>query len=168
MVSKGRVRDGLHLVSGTAVHAAERPLPHLHQRLLQQLQVGVARRRVVRGERKTIGQTGKGKSTISFWVWQCSNPVFNKVYYLKVEEPGIPFDSDLIKCCPMCNVPIEKDEGCAQMMCKRCKHVFCWYCLASLDVSAPIFVFVLVYLEIALLVFTMGRKFHLEHEKLVL
>ena len=50
-------------------------------------------------------------------------------------EPGIPFDSDLIKCCPMCNVPIEKDEGCAQMMCKRCKHVFCWYCLASLDVS---------------------------------
>lgn len=53
----------------------------------------------------------------------------------KPEEPGIPFDSDLIKCCPMCNVPIEKDEGCAQMMCKRCKHVFCWYCLASLDVS---------------------------------
>lgn len=46
---------------------------------------------------------------------------------------GIPFDSDLIKCCPMCSVPIEKDEGCAQMMCKRCKHVFCWYCLASLD-----------------------------------
>lgn len=51
----------------------------------------------------------------------------------KAEEPGIPFDSDLIKCCPMCNVPIEKDEGCAQMMCKRCKHVFCWYCLTSLD-----------------------------------
>lgn len=48
---------------------------------------------------------------------------------------GIPFDSDNIKCCPMCTVPIEKDEGCAQMMCKRCKHVFCWYCLASLDVS---------------------------------
>lgn len=52
----------------------------------------------------------------------------------RAEETGIPFDSDLIKCCPMCNVPIEKDEGCAQMMCKRCKHVFCWYCLASLDV----------------------------------
>ncbi|XP_065161605.1 probable E3 ubiquitin-protein ligase RNF144A-A [Atheta coriaria] len=51
----------------------------------------------------------------------------------RAEETGIPFDSDLIKCCPMCNVPIEKDEGCAQMMCKRCKHVFCWYCLASLD-----------------------------------
>lgn len=56
----------------------------------------------------------------------------------KVEELGIPFNSDLIKCCPMCNVPIEKDEGCAQMMCKRCKHVFCWYCLASLDVSNSI------------------------------
>ncbi|XP_075224867.1 putative E3 ubiquitin-protein ligase RNF144A [Lycorma delicatula] len=47
--------------------------------------------------------------------------------------PGVTFDSELIKCCPMCAVPIEKDEGCAQMMCKRCKHVFCWYCLASLD-----------------------------------
>lgn len=53
---------------------------------------------------------------------------------------GISFDTDLIKCCPMCGVPIEKDEGCAQMMCKRCKHVFCWYCLASLDVSKLIIV----------------------------
>ncbi|XP_034249747.1 E3 ubiquitin-protein ligase RNF19B [Thrips palmi] len=48
-------------------------------------------------------------------------------------DPPLLFDSDLIKLCPMCQVPIEKDEGCAQMMCKRCKHVFCWYCLASLD-----------------------------------
>lgn len=40
-----------------------------------------------------------------------------------------------IKRCPNpnCRVPIERDEGCAQMMCKRCKHVFCWYCLTSLD-----------------------------------
>ena len=30
---------------------------------------------------------------------------------------------------------IERDAGCAQMMCKRCKHVFCWHCLTSLDVS---------------------------------
>lgn len=59
--------------------------------------------------------------------------------------PGIPFDSELIKCCPMCAVPIEKDEGCAQMMCKRCKHVFCWYCLASLDVSYFIYLFYLTY-----------------------
>ena len=40
-----------------------------------------------------------------------------------------------IKPCPMCHVPIERDAGCAQMMCKRCKHVFCWYCQTSLDVS---------------------------------
>lgn len=45
------------------------------------------------------------------------------------------FSLDSIKKCPFCHVPIEKDSGCAQMMCKRCKHVFCWYCLASLDVS---------------------------------
>ena len=43
-------------------------------------------------------------------------------------------EAENIKRCPMCAVPIERDAGCAQMMCKRCKHVFCWYCLASLDV----------------------------------
>ncbi|XP_039284425.1 uncharacterized protein LOC111059359 isoform X2 [Nilaparvata lugens] len=51
----------------------------------------------------------------------------------QLAQQQLTFDSELIKCCPMCAVPIEKDEGCAQMMCKRCKHVFCWYCLASLD-----------------------------------
>ena len=75
-------------------------------------------------------------------------------------EPVDPFFlpdncNDNIKRCPMCSVPIERDAGCAQvkgihelntnfdgsmivtfqMMCKRCKHVFCWYCLTSLDVS---------------------------------
>jgi len=52
-------------------------------------------------------------------------------------EAPDPFSWDLadenIKRCPMCSVPIERDAGCAQMMCKRCKHVFCWYCLSSLD-----------------------------------
>uniref|UniRef100_A0A3B3REC6 RBR-type E3 ubiquitin transferase n=1 Tax=Paramormyrops kingsleyae TaxID=1676925 RepID=A0A3B3REC6_9TELE len=38
-----------------------------------------------------------------------------------------------IKRCPRCKVYIERDEGCAQMMCKNCKHAFCWYCLESLD-----------------------------------
>ena len=50
----------------------------------------------------------------------------------------IPFQSAeeaQIKRCPVCRVPIERNDGCAQMMCKRCKHVFCWYCLTSLDVS---------------------------------
>ena len=49
--------------------------------------------------------------------------------------PGAGSIEGDIKRCPMCNVPIERDAGCAQMMCKRCKHVFCWFCLTSLDVS---------------------------------
>lgn len=40
---------------------------------------------------------------------------------------------DTIKKCPKCHVMIEKNDGCAQMMCKSCKHVFCWFCLVSLD-----------------------------------
>ncbi|XP_069419431.1 E3 ubiquitin-protein ligase RNF144B isoform X2 [Ovis canadensis] len=39
-----------------------------------------------------------------------------------------------IKQCPVCRVYIERNEGCAQMMCKNCKHTFCWYCLQNLDV----------------------------------
>ncbi|XP_055478473.1 E3 ubiquitin-protein ligase RNF144A isoform X2 [Psammomys obesus] len=46
----------------------------------------------------------------------------------KMEEGDAP-----IKRCPKCRVYIERDEGCAQMMCKSCKHAFCWYCLESLD-----------------------------------
>ncbi|XP_059798267.1 E3 ubiquitin-protein ligase RNF144A isoform X3 [Balaenoptera ricei] len=45
-----------------------------------------------------------------------------------LEEDDVP-----IKRCPKCKVYIERDEGCAQMMCKNCKHAFCWYCLESLD-----------------------------------
>ncbi|XP_054365555.2 E3 ubiquitin-protein ligase RNF144A isoform X5 [Mirounga angustirostris] len=52
--------------------------------------------------------------------WRCSA--------FKVEEDDAP-----IKRCPKCKVYIERDEGCAQMMCKNCKHAFCWYCLESLD-----------------------------------
>lgn len=48
----------------------------------------------------------------------------------KMDEDDAP-----IKRCPKCKVYIERDEGCAQMMCKNCKHAFCWYCLESLDVS---------------------------------
>ncbi|KAM3932589.1 E3 ubiquitin-protein ligase RNF144A isoform 1-T2 [Leptodactylus fuscus] len=47
---------------------------------------------------------------------------------LKMVEDDVP-----IKRCPKCKVYIERDEGCAQMMCKNCKHAFCWYCLESLD-----------------------------------
>ncbi|MBW03078.1 E3 ubiquitin-protein ligase-like protein, partial [Eschrichtius robustus] len=48
-----------------------------------------------------------------------------------LEEDDVP-----IKRCPKCKVYIERDEGCAQMMCKNCKHAFCWYCLESLDTAA--------------------------------
>ncbi|KAM8916926.1 putative E3 ubiquitin-protein ligase RNF144A-A isoform 3-T4 [Spinachia spinachia] len=54
-------------------------------------------------------------------------PGENSSFY-KNEEDEAP-----IKRCPKCKVYIERDEGCAQMMCKNCKHAFCWYCLESLD-----------------------------------
>lgn len=38
-----------------------------------------------------------------------------------------------IKRCPKCSIPIERAEGCAQIMCKFCRHTFCFYCLESLE-----------------------------------
>lgn len=51
-------------------------------------------------------------------------------------EHGALFGTDAdspIKQCPVCRIYIERNEGCAQMMCKNCKHTFCWYCLQNLD-----------------------------------
>ncbi|KAH0787746.1 IBR domain containing protein [Histomonas meleagridis] len=33
------------------------------------------------------------------------------------------------KKCPNCNAIIEKTGGCNQMLCKKCRHEFCWMCL---------------------------------------
>ncbi|CAF1492476.1 unnamed protein product, partial [Rotaria magnacalcarata] len=33
--------------------------------------------------------------------------------------------------CPKCHSHIEKNEGCDHMTCFKCKHEFCWECLAS-------------------------------------
>lgn len=53
-----------------------------------------------------------------------------------LSRTGSDGDSDLpIKQCPMCGIYIERNQGCAQMLCKSCKHTFCWYCLQNLDVS---------------------------------
>ncbi|XP_041105584.1 probable E3 ubiquitin-protein ligase RNF144A-A isoform X2 [Polyodon spathula] len=56
-------------------------------------------------------------------------------FYKNDDDDDDDDDDDApIKRCPKCKVYIERDEGCAQMMCKNCKHAFCWYCLGSLDV----------------------------------
>ncbi|CAF3918125.1 unnamed protein product [Rotaria magnacalcarata] len=38
-----------------------------------------------------------------------------------------------IKRCVRCRFPLERTDGCAQITCINCKHMFCWYCLKSLD-----------------------------------
>lgn len=45
------------------------------------------------------------------------------------------FDSNLIKRCPKCSIPIEKNKGCVSIFCDRCNHEFCWNCRAPLHVS---------------------------------
>lgn len=44
------------------------------------------------------------------------------------------FNFENIKQCPKCGTLFERADGCAQIMCKCCKHTFCFYCLKSLEV----------------------------------
>ena len=50
-------------------------------------------------------------------------------------------DGPEIKRCPRCSIWIEREDGCAQMMCRKCRHVFCWFCLQSLEVRIRIILF---------------------------
>lgn len=45
------------------------------------------------------------------------------------------FNFENIKQCPKCGTLFERADGCAQIMCKCCKHTFCFYCLKSLEVK---------------------------------
>jgi len=63
------------------------------------------------------------------------NKDFNKLR-MKFGLLNGPDRGDIIKRCPFCGIPIERNRGCAQMICKNCNHVFCWYCLKLLDVSS--------------------------------
>lgn len=68
--------------------------------------------------------------------WHDTQTCDEAMFHRRHEDMGIPYtntEDASIKRCPVCHVPIERNDGCAQMMCKRCKHVFCWYCLTSLD-----------------------------------
>jgi len=39
----------------------------------------------------------------------------------------------LSKPCPSCRSPIEKNQGCDHMTCRKCRHEFCWKCFAPYD-----------------------------------
>lgn len=54
----------------------------------------------------------------------------------KWEEADINKVSDgvvnvVAKHCPKCNTIIQKDKGCNHITCGRCRHQFCWMCLAD-------------------------------------
>ena len=96
--------------------------------------VSAAKRRSQRAESEVTAKTGGGASSNGGGGRNFLSS-FLRRGPAAMEVPGADgsLDSSPIKRCPICHILIEREEGCAQMMCKRCKHVFCWYCLESLD-----------------------------------
>ncbi|ESO03109.1 hypothetical protein HELRODRAFT_112427 [Helobdella robusta] len=73
------------------------------------------------------------------WHPGCSCVENIKVLQKKAMFDGIRYDDSenaTIKRCPFCFLPIERDGGCAQIKCKKCNHIFCWFCLTCLDSDA--------------------------------
>ncbi|KAM9307808.1 E3 ubiquitin-protein ligase RNF144B [Gastrophryne carolinensis] len=68
-------------------------------------------------------------------IWQPDHSCHeNQPVAVQQEKQAVCTEVDAcIKQCPVCHIYIERNEGCAQMMCKNCKHTFCWYCLQNLD-----------------------------------
>ncbi|XP_041717115.1 probable E3 ubiquitin-protein ligase RNF144A-A [Coregonus clupeaformis] len=66
--------------------------------------------------------------------WHKGHACQDNIFLPRVTSSFYNSDDDTpIKRCPKCKVYIERDKGCAQMMCKNCKRTFCWYCLESLE-----------------------------------
>lgn len=73
----------------------------------------------------------------------CSHCGFNHAENMNCEQAARERDPDLAeqaslaviaritKQCPNCNDPIEKNGGCNHMTCQKCRHEFCWTCLAT-------------------------------------
>jgi len=47
---------------------------------------------------------------------------------MSVDEMSASLISNITKPCPNCNVPIQKNEGCAHMVCTSCSQDWCWVC----------------------------------------
>jgi ariadne-1 len=61
--------------------------------------------------------------TVSKWSLKNKSEAENTTWMLVNTKP-----------CPMCNRPIEKNQGCMHMTCRPpCKHSFCWLCLGPWD-----------------------------------
>ena len=49
------------------------------------------------------------------------------------DAENIKYIKAYTKSCPRCFTQIEKDQGCAYMMCTTCKKEFCWICLEKTE-----------------------------------
>ena len=68
------------------------------------------------------------------WPASCKEAAFfqgqTKMYETLVRAKVGDITSVRVKRCPICNYPIEKNQGCPHMSCTMCKGEFCWTCLA--------------------------------------
>lgn len=72
------------------------------------------------------------------WCWDCGEEAHRpldcgtvKRWIVKngAESENVTWILAHTKPCPKCKTPIEKNQGCLHMTCRKCAHHFCWLCL---------------------------------------
>jgi IBR domain, a half RING-finger domain/Ariadne domain len=90
---------------------------------------------VVGRRRGVFGEVGMNAAPLAI-----NNPlpaVAGRIANFVLGRPHTPNDNEdvntnKIRLCPRCKIPIEKNGGCAHMQCK-CGHHFCWLCMADMN-----------------------------------
>jgi len=56
-----------------------------------------------------------------------------KLWEQKCQDDSETFNWKSVNCreCPKCKIAVEKNGGCNHMVCRQCKHEWCWVCMRS-------------------------------------
>lgn len=78
---------------------------------------------------RDVGHAPCSCEDFSLWKKKISNEISDSAALNTSDVATALWVQANTKKCPKCKTPIEKDEGCNHMTCKKCRYDFCWICM---------------------------------------